>query len=245
MKITVHKLIKTLRRKNYEVYSKPFQLNIVGIRNAETVANSFDDELHVFFKEQNLQWKHYSYSVTTDPGTYFLKNPLQVNGTAILKEGQYVNTYRLGLHRGDYLALVQLGGKVTVIRDYDRNALLDFFNGTETTGWYGINIHRAKAKGQTKIVDRWSAGCQVFSDVDDFDFFIKLCQTHRLYYGNNFTYTLIDLRAIQRNLRRWWIYGTSAAFATGLVITYLTTKEKKAKQIQQLNDQPKIQINAN
>jgi hypothetical protein len=31
---------------------------------------------------------------------------------------------------------------ITVLRDYDRNAILDFWNGKPETGMFGINIHR-------------------------------------------------------------------------------------------------------
>jgi hypothetical protein len=210
MNVSVNKIIRYLKIKGYLVFDKPYQLNIIGVRSPETASNTFDDELHVFYRDSFSKWIHRIFPITTDPGTYFLKNPMQVDGTAILKEGQYVNVYQLGLHRKEYKALVQTGGKVTVIRDYDRNAVLDFFNGHETTGWYGINIHRARPHGETKIVDRWSAGCQVFKNANDFDTFIGLCESQRMYYGNKFTYTLIDLRALKRAARRWFVYGAAA-----------------------------------
>ena len=97
------------------------------------------------------------YKATTDPGTFLLRNPMQEQGTAILAQGQYVNAYELGLHRGQYEALVQQK-PLTIIRDYDRDAKLDFSNGTKTTGYYGINIHRANRTGTTKTVDKNSAG---------------------------------------------------------------------------------------
>ncbi len=115
-------------------------------------------------------------------------------GTAILKAGQYVDVYAIDKHRGKYYALCQRNGKVTVIRDYDRDAVLDFYNGRETTGMYGINIHRANRIGDTYTVDKNSAGCQVFKNANDFGFFMKLCEVHRSLYGNKFTYTLIDKR---------------------------------------------------
>lgn len=225
MKVTVRKLLRVLKIKSHEIFQKPYELNIVGIRSPETNANRFDDQLHVFFKDAQNKWKHFEYQITTDPGTYFLKNPLQVDGTAILKAGQYKNAYQLGLHRKQYKALVQTGGKVTVIRDYDRNAILDFLNGTETAGWYGINIHRAKPKGATGIVDKWSAGCQVFQDADDFEEFMRLCEMHRLYNGNKFTYTLIDLRSLVRYGRRWWIIGVLSAMLAAEGAVLLLTQQ--------------------
>lgn len=54
-------------------------------------------------------------------------------GMALLKPGLWF-AHRFGLHRGQYLALVQTGGLVTVLRDGDPPY--------PDTGLFGINIHR-------------------------------------------------------------------------------------------------------
>ena len=195
------KLRAILRHKNYKLYTRPYELNIVGMRGDSIIPNRFDDEMHVFYKTDKDQWNYHVFKCTTDPGTYWLQNPMQPQGTGILAQGQYIDTYQLGLHRGEYEALVQRK-PVTVIRDYNRNALLDFNNGTRTTGLYGINIHRASAHGETKTVGKYSAGCQVFENADAFAQFIRLCEHHRDLYGNHFTYTLIDFRAMRRETQR-------------------------------------------
>ena len=61
-------------------------------------------------------------------------------------------------------------------------------------GIYGINIHRAtsRAGGKSTQVDKWSAGCQVIADNDDWHEFLDVCQIAREHWGNSFTYTLID-----------------------------------------------------
>jgi hypothetical protein len=92
---------------------------------------------------------------------------------------------------------------------------LDFNNGQKITGEFGINIHRAMVHGDTLKVDNWSAGCQVFENGEAFQRFLQLCEKHRSIYGNQFTYTLIDFRAIQRETRRRITLG---AAATGLSI---------------------------
>jgi len=71
---------------------------------------------------------------------------------------------------------------------------LDFYNGREETGMFGINIHRARKNGETYSIDRYSAGCQVFKNANDFNFFMKMCEVHKKLYGNKFTYTLVDKR---------------------------------------------------
>ncbi len=212
------------------VYTKPYQLNIIGIRSNESASNSFDDKIYIIFINKNGKTETYSYNITTDPGTYWLQHPMQVNGTAILKQGQYVNAYKLGLHRGQYKALVQ-AKPVTIIRDYDRNAILDFNNGKEDTGLFGINIHRASIHGKTKNVGKWSAGCQVFEKNSDYIHFIGLCNKHRSLYGNEFTYSLLDFRYVQRMSRRFFVYGGVGLVTLITSLLVINQLKKKRKTI--------------
>lgn len=205
-------LVKVLIAKNYKVYEDPYKLNIVGIRSDITKPNSFDDRIYVFYKNKENQWEGFGYTATTDAGTYWLNNPMQSTGTALLKGGQYINSHKLGLHRGKYKALTQQN-PVVVVRDYDRNAILDFNNGREEKGLFGINVHRANATGTTKTIDKYSAGCQVFSNSDDFAHFLQLAEASKDKYGNNFTYTLIDERAYNRKNRKAWVYTVFSALA--------------------------------
>lgn len=216
-----------LKRKGFVLHTRPYELNIVGIRSHTVLPNRFDDEIHVFYKSKPKKWEYHIFKATTDPGTYWLKNPMQPQGTAILAQGQYVNGYQIGLHQGKYKALVQ-AKPVGILRDYDRNAKLDFLNGYKESGFFGINIHRAFAQGKTKIVDKFSAGCQVFSNARDFDFFMGLAEQHSKLYGNLFTYTLLDFRAMRRESWRRIAIGilTLGLGLTGLY--YYDTKEQKA-----------------
>ena len=191
----------TLQRQGFTMYNRPFELNIVGVRSNNTIANTFDDFINVFFKTNDGTWQFHQFAATTDPGTYWLKNPLNPQGTAILKHGQYIGSHHIGLHRGKYLALVQQR-PITIIRDYDRNANLDLMNGKEQTGIFGINIHHASVNGTTKTVDKYSAGCQVFANINDFNLFMQLANRHKGLYGNNFTYTLLDDRALIRESKK-------------------------------------------
>lgn len=191
----------TLVKKGYKIFTRPYELNIVGVRANSVQSNSFDDVIHVFYLDKDSRLVEHQFKATTDPGTYWLKNPLSPQGTAILKEGQYINAYALGMHRGKYLALVQKR-PITVIRDYNRNAVLDFLNGREESGLFGINIHRASENGTTKTIDQYSAGCQVFSNYPEFILFLQLCERHKSLYGNEFTYTLIDERSIDRAAKK-------------------------------------------
>jgi hypothetical protein len=187
----IAKLKQALFARGFRLLMRPYELNIVGVRSKNRVANSFDDTIYVFYLDKNANWQIHSFQATTDPGTYYLQHPINENGTAILKPNQYLNTYELGMHRQKYLALVQRK-PVTVYRDVDKNCLLDFSGQKQETGMFGINIHRAAQQGKTQSVDAHSAGCQVFAKTEDFDLLIRLCQNHKAKYGNSFSYTLMD-----------------------------------------------------
>lgn len=207
-----------LKEYGFVLYTKPYQLNIVGLRSKSVNSNAFDDEIHVFYTKPDGKWNYHIFPATTDPGTFWLNNPAFPQGTAILAQGQNRNAYSIGLHRGKYEALVQVK-PVTVIRDYDRDAILDFNNGNKETGNFGINIHRANSAGSTKQIDQYSAGCQVFKDADDFYAFMQLCKLHAKLHGNHFSYTLIDFRSLRRITLKRVITATTifAAIALGWV----------------------------
>jgi hypothetical protein len=188
-KINLQNILNALTKKRYVIYTNPSQLNIVGVRANTAQPNSFDDTINVFYKDNNGNWQFKSYPATTDPGTYYLNNPMNVNGTAIVIPGQYIYSHKIGLHKGEYTALVQQG-IIKVTRDFNKDNKLDFRTGKEENGVFGINIH--KAGSSSTVVDRWSAGCQVFANSADFAAFISLCQQHSNIYGNNFTYTLLE-----------------------------------------------------
>jgi hypothetical protein len=166
-----------------------YNLNIIGIRSKTTEVNKFDDRICVVFRDE-LGWITRTWPCTTDPGTYWLDNPSNVAGTAILIPGQYRGVYKIGKHRGQYDALVQKGGTVKVYRDANKDEVLDMDPDTEQEGYFGINIH--KAGEHSTEVNKWSAGCQVFANKDDFEEFMSICYAARTKWGDSFTYTLID-----------------------------------------------------
>ena len=184
-------ILLALQKLDYKIYEKPYMLNIVGIRSTEE-ANKFDDTMCVFWKDDAGVWNFRQYPCTTDTGTYYLLKPMSSLGSAMLKEGQYINAYSLGKHKKKYPALVQ-SKQVCAYRSIDRKALYVFREESIKCGLYGMNIHKAGINSEN--VNNWSAGCQVFKKTADFDEFIALCKKQDKLYGNNaFTYTLLDTR---------------------------------------------------
>lgn len=178
---------------NYTFFnSGQFNLNVFAIRSNNRVSNKFDDYVCLAYKDERDKKIVKVYDATTDPGSYYLENPMNVDGTAIVVPGQYSKSHTLGLHKGQYEALVQRG-IIKVYRDNNKDNILDLDPLSIRSGsGYGINIHRAtpnKGKKSTQI-DRWSAGCSVIAAKDDFDEFISIVKKSIPLYGNSFTYTL-------------------------------------------------------
>jgi len=90
----------------------------------------YDDA--IFIVARGLHFS--SYNGNTDPSRYRNGQGKGAGkGMASLKPGLW-RAHKFGLHKGQYPALIQTGGTVTVIRD-----------GTppyEDSGWFGINIHK-------------------------------------------------------------------------------------------------------
>lgn len=186
--MTIEKLQSIFTKKGY-IWNP--NLNIIGVRNksvGDIITNKFDDTMYVAYKEQG-NWKIKSYVITTDPGTYYMKNPLNSNGCAILVEGQYLNIYSIRKHQGKYNAVCQTYGAVKLYRDRDKDTVYDFVN-IQSDANSGVNIHKA---GKDSLeINKWSAGCTVFKRESDFNEFMSICNQFKSILGNKFTYTLIN-----------------------------------------------------
>jgi len=202
LKYSREEIAHVLAEKGYKYFTGnngqfPYDVNIIGIRNSSTknrVTNAFDDLMTISYMDEEQQWHYHEYGCTTDPGMYWTEKKLiNKDGVAIVKPGQYRSSHKLGLHQGKYEALVQRG-KITVYRDGNMDDEYDLNENDTQNGLFGINIHRATAKkgGKSIRVDKWSAGCQVIADNDDYNEFLGICNKAKGYWGNSFTYTLIE-----------------------------------------------------
>ncbi len=151
----------------------PFQL--INIRSAADKPNEFDDLLGVFV-DGVITW----HTGTTNPGVHWLKNLLNPKGTAVLAEGQHLNAWVIGKHKGQYEALVQYA-PLPVYRDGNKNDKSEQI-GKPIYGQYGINQHRANANAISKIIDKWSAGCQVRNNPKEYEEFMNLCKKSGVKY---------------------------------------------------------------
>lgn len=188
--ITVSILLNTMQSLGYKVFEGEHNLNIIGIRHSNKRANTFNDVMCVLYQE-NEQWQLEQFKCTTDPGVYYRKSPLNIDGTAIVAPMQHRSLWTFGYHQGKYQALVQ-NKPVTVFRDNNKDDELNTSGSVTQTGYFGINCHRASANVESKVVDKWSAGCQVIANPKDFDQLLSLCKSSAEVCGDTFSYTLIE-----------------------------------------------------
>ena len=201
IKPTLEEIKLVLKSKKYTYYNgpKPFDINIIGIRTADRTHNKFNDFITFSGRDDRGHEFLKIFDGTTDPGLYWLKNPMQVKGTAILVPGQYKKVYKIGTHgqgASAYTAFEQIAA-MCYCRDNNKDSRLDIdelmlnkdnfiFDNIKS------NLHRAGARVKSTQVDKWSAACQVVADPDEFDQGIEIGIKGSVNYGNFFTYTLIE-----------------------------------------------------
>lgn len=176
--------------RDWPFQTSPFALNVLGIRSNEPRAGYFDDTICIAWVDDAGIPYTFNVPATTDPGSYYLQKPMNPKGTAILAPGFYEKMYRPGQHRGRYRALIQVN-PCTVIRDANRDAILDY-EGPRETGLFGINLHRAAARGTTLTVGPHSAGCQVVQRAHDLAYILALVDSQMTYCDTAFvSYALL------------------------------------------------------
>lgn len=177
--------LKAIMRKLGFVWfgSRAYDMNVIGIRKNNPHAGKFDDWMYWAYIDTLGFERVFSMPLTTDPMKYYLQNPCNVKGCAILKPGQWRGMWTRGLHRGKQTALIQVK-PVTVYRDTNRDDILDV-TGKEDTGLFGINFHTGD--GQTA-----SAGCQVTPIKADHAHCLELNKAQFEHIGTySTTYTLL------------------------------------------------------
>jgi len=161
---------------------------LLGVRSLDDLPNRFDDKIYLFKGDEFVLVT----SATTNAGTPTLRQFEKINkdGAAILKADEwYYNVWKYGKHNGKVEALLQLGNKVTVYRDTDKDDKSEE-QGKLQTGYFGINFHPNTydlSKPSGTNIGWWSAGCQVVNNVSNYKIMIGLLKREKLV-----TYCLIN-----------------------------------------------------
>ena len=168
-----------------------YDLNIIGIRNVTNPQdNQFDDKIVIAYLEDG-KWITEEAAITTDPGRYWLQKADYKPCAVYYHPQQARGAYKIGQHK-TYEALKQIYA-VRFWRDGDKDEHAEY-SGTVYKDLIGLNIHRSSLReGGSSYVDKWSAGCQVFQNNDDFQRLLELCKLQIKHLGyKTFTYTLIS-----------------------------------------------------
>jgi hypothetical protein len=154
----------TIKDKLYKIYAeneiKRQTVNIFGVRKSDNNAlnNMYEDVIGFDINGEILIFEG-----TTNPGKYYTVNPINKLGCAHVKEGFHPDIWQVGIHNPDtrnaHEAFIQTGNKITVIRDKNKNGIIDE-NEIEYVGFFGINLHGG-ALSEDDNINGWSAGCQV------------------------------------------------------------------------------------
>lgn len=197
---TIDALREVMNRKGYKFFENgDYNLNLIGIRSATSISDHFDDLFLVAYKVDG-KWELRAYKCTTDPGAYWLLNPMRKAGTIIMVPGQYRGAYKLGLHGrtsrfGPYKALEQVK-PIRYVRDNTKDNILDFHLMEDEKNIFEdickTNIHRASKWKTLFNIGKYSAGCQVIQSPAHFAELMQLCE-HQISHGhgNGYTYTLL------------------------------------------------------
>lgn len=159
-KITIELIKDYYRSNNFPFFeSGLYNINMIGIRSSNLESNSFDDLICLVYKNSN-DWVLDVYESTLDPGSYWLKNPMNKGGTAIVVEGYHPGLWSLSKFKGK--DCLRQRTAVSVYRDSNRDEVLNLNPNSKTRGWYGILMHEHfQSNEEAENVFKSSAGCQV------------------------------------------------------------------------------------
>ena len=163
-----NKITPRVLRNAYKSLGYPFhedgKLNLFGVRSLDMEAGTFNDILgvHLVYKGRDTLILHPG---TVDPGSYYFNNPINPEGTAVMKFQYVDDMYQEGLHKG-YPALRQVRPayfyritKEEWVKDGGREIKLE---GKKLI--FDIiyaNMHRASQWNVVYDIGLYSAACQV------------------------------------------------------------------------------------
>ena len=156
------------------------EINFFGIRNLNNLEDGiYNDTIGYWTQEKICMAKG-----TTDPSSYYIKeNPMNPEGTAIMVTGYHDDIWVVGMHplgTTSYQALVNTAyGKKCKPQKVNR-LTKDFQLVMEISkipkvfeGFFGCNLHHGKGWEIDNHIGGWSAGCQVYQDIEDFATMMK------------------------------------------------------------------------
>ncbi|MFK0730631.1 MAG: peptidoglycan-binding domain-containing protein [Gloeotrichia echinulata GP01] len=183
------RIVKYLQVKNYQVFTKPKEYNIVYIEGMSEdwtlnndAPNEFNDRRIVIEVVDGVPKIVNHWQGTTEPGSYYTYNPMNPEGAARIQFGQY-KAWAVGYHGNAdrHEALVQVA-PITVCRDFNK----DFKRTGDKldVGLFLVNQHWGYDAPVNDIKNA-SAGCLVGRRRDGHREFMAIIKQDRRYVANN------------------------------------------------------------
>ncbi len=168
----------------------PSGYHIIGVRSDKQIPNEFNCTFHLMEGEKLIM----STTGTTIPGTPSLLGGFtrynKVGSAVVVSNRVYDNVWKYGKHGGWMPALKQLGNKILVGRDGNKDKIAED-DKNQIWGYFGINFHTATKSYLGKIikkyVNNWSHGCQVVNNSEDYMKIINMVK-----HQSRVSYTLLD-----------------------------------------------------
>ena len=192
------RIIKYMQSQGYKIFTSTGEFNIVYVEGINPDGTLNNDAPNVFndlrcvieFKDGVPSFV--GWLATSEPGRTYTVRPMNVNGAARIKFGQY-KAWSVGMHgtKNPHEALVQVA-PVTVHRD--KNKDFTRTGDKEDTGLFGINQHWA-ADSPVDNIGAWSAGCLVGRTSEGHREFMRIIKSDVRYKANRnyvFWTTVID-----------------------------------------------------
>lgn len=191
--LTYDKVKAAVTKAGFKFFTGAYNINMIGVRSKNRAVDNWDDFFCLLWEDETGKkniWVNDQF--TTDPGVYYMQNKLlNPKGCGILARGQYRGVWKIGGHgKNKYEAFVQLGNKVKLFRDRNRDNILDFDPKTLQEGYFGVNQHHGYDSGK---VGPNSAACQVHKYKKDLAYVLSMAKKNTAKgWGDTFTYTLLE-----------------------------------------------------
>ncbi|HEY9665709.1 MAG TPA: peptidoglycan-binding domain-containing protein [Coleofasciculaceae cyanobacterium] len=184
------RIIKYMQLKKYEIFQGVREYNIVYIEgmNADGTLNNdppnyFNDRRMVLQILDGVPAIIGNWEATTEPGYRYTQRPMNPEGAARIKFGQY-KAWQVGIHGTSdrHEALIQTGGEVSVHRDFNKD--YQRVGDKVDTGYFAINQHWGYDLPNNNVYYA-SAGCLVGRLRQGHREFMNLIKQDRRFQLNN------------------------------------------------------------
>jgi peptidoglycan hydrolase-like protein with peptidoglycan-binding domain len=194
------RIVKYMQLKKYEIFQGIKEYNIVYVEGMDADGSLNNDKPN-YFNDRRMVLQIIdgvpvivgNWEATTEPGYRYTENPMNPEGAARIKFGQY-KAWQVGIHgtADRHEALVQTGGEITVYRDLNKD--YQRTGDKEDTGYFAVNQHWGYDLPYNNVYYA-SAGCLVGRMRQGHREFMSLIKKDRRFQLNDryvFYATVID-----------------------------------------------------